>query len=319
MIIIGIFAHNEAAGIGAMIADLVRQDIFAHGARAMILCNGCTDGTADTARAALPAGFPATVVELPEGGKSRTWNRFVHDLAAGAEVLVFADADIALPERRTLSQLVAGLERAHVFNSRPVKDISLQAGGLQDRLIAAAGGSLDDWRRAICGQLYAMRGAVARGVHMPIGLPVEDGFLRAMIATDGMTGPEDLSMIDGGEAWHVYGSERSVRGLIRHQTRIVIGSAVNEAVFRHLRDLPPEGRKAALRLAAQDADWLAQVLARRQGRIWGHVPLHFLFKRSVRMVRARRYAMMLCGFIFDLIVYGLAQLRMARGAGANYW
>lgn len=325
---LGIFAHDEGATIARMVAGVLAQDRGGLDLRVLVLANGCTDDTAARARAA-----GAEVADLPEGGKSRTWNRFVHDLSrSDAEVLIFADADIELPTPDTLLQLVALLQARpglHVANSRPVKDIVARPEGLglQDRLIAMAGGTLDDWRTAICGQLYAMPAARARAHHLPIGLPVEDGFLRAMVLTDGLTAPEDLSRLDGAGAWHVYASERSIGALIRHQVRIVIGSAINSAIFETIVALPPDQRVGVLRSAAEQEGWLPHLLHRRLPR-WpqGWVPVHFLLKRSQNLLRDRRrlwapkgLILLVAGFGFDLIVYLRAQIQMARGTGAGYW
>lgn len=334
---IGVFAHDEAQGIAAMVAELGRQDILLTpdiAARVLILANGCTDGTAAAAeRASAAIGGRIEVVDLPEGGKSRTWNRFVHDLSrSDADILIFCDADIELPDPDSLSRLARGLAARPslwAFNSRPVKDIVHRPEGRSrlDGLIAASAGMLDDWKTAICGQLYAMRADSARSLHLPIGLPVEDGFLRAMILTDALTAPEDTGLIDGGDVWHVYASERSVGALIRHQTRIVIGSAVNAACFAHLRDLPRRARRPELTRAAGDEEWLRRVIRRRLPTLpWGYVPAHFLFKRLARLaqnprdlLRPRRVFVAVAGFGFDLIVYLNAQIRMARGVGAGHW
>ena len=47
---VGVFAHDEASGIGAMIAGLLAQDVTGLDVRIVILCNGCTDGTAVAAK-----------------------------------------------------------------------------------------------------------------------------------------------------------------------------------------------------------------------------------------------------------------------------
>lgn len=339
---IGLFAHDEAAGIAAMLAGLAAQDIWADtglAPRLVVLANGCSDDTAAVARASLaafPPGALAEVAELAEGGKSRTWNAFVHRLARpGAAVLVFCDADIALPEAGTLAALVrALLARPELdgFTSRPVKDLSLPGARLTpvERLIAAGGGTLDDWRSAICGQLYALRAGVARGFHLPVGLPVEDGFVRAMVMTRAFSDLPGGGRIDGDPAiFHVYASERRIAGLIRHQTRIVVGGAVNAAVFAHLVALPgaPAAIPAELARAAADPGWLARVLAAQLPRWpWGWVPLHFLTKRIANLVRAPRalarprgLAVLVAGFSLDLVVWVRAQWRMARGGGPGFW
>ncbi|MGB8812886.1 MAG: glycosyltransferase family A protein [Paracoccaceae bacterium] len=330
---IGVFAHNEKAGIAAMVAELGRQDIAQNpDVRVLILANGCTDDTVTLARTAAH-GTRIEVIDLPLGGKSRTWNRFVHNLSRpDADVLLFCDADIELPLPDTLSRLVGGLMSRpdlHAFNSRPVKDIAHHPHGLTrlDRLIAMAGGTLDDWKTAICGQLYAMPAGVARRFHLPIGLPVEDGFLRAMILTNALTSPENLTLIDGAEVFHIYASERTIPALIKHQTRIVIGSAINAACFAALRDTDPNVRHQTLSAIAKDESWLARTIRARLPRFpFGYVPLHFLTKRAANLARAprdllrpKRLFVLIAGFGFDLIVYLNAQFRMTRGTGAGHW
>ena len=52
---IGIFAHNEAGGIAAMLGELARQDLFCAPGRSVrvhLLANGCSDDTVAVARAA---------------------------------------------------------------------------------------------------------------------------------------------------------------------------------------------------------------------------------------------------------------------------
>lgn len=329
---IGVFAHDEAKGIAAMLRGLVAQDIFSRPgleARVTLLANGCHDDTAARARAlCIPS---LTVVDLPEGGKARTWNRFVHDLSApGADILIFVDADIWWTVPDALSRLALGLAarpELWALSSRPVKDITLAPKGLSPvaRMIAASAGGLDDWRRAICGQLYAMPAARARTLRLPLGLPVEDGFLRALILTGQFTGPEDLSRIDGlEEVFHLYPSERRLWPLIRHQRRLVIGGAVNAAIFARLARLPQRDRAGALATAARDEDWLPHLLREDlPHRPWGYVPTHFLVKRLVRPGAGRRgargVALLLLGLGFDAIVYVLAQVKMARGTGAGHW
>lgn len=326
---IGVFAHNEAAGIAAMVARLAAQDLGGVDARILVLANGCSDAT--VALAAHPA---VAVVDLPLGGKARTWNRFVHDLSRReADVLIFCDADIEFPAPDGLKRLAEGLAARPalwVLNSQPIKDIVARPEGLSglDRMIAAASGGLDDWKSAICGQLYAMPAARARAFHLPVGLPVEDGFLRAMVLTDALTGPQDFARIDGLEGMaHLYASERSIPALIRHQERIVIGSAINAAVFAELRDLPEGARHSALAEAAAQEGWLGAVVRKRLPR-WpfGYVPFHFLGKRVARLfanprdlLRPKKVLVTFLGFGFDAIVFLRAQMRMARGTGAGFW
>ncbi len=336
---IGVFAHNEARCIVKMLQGLMRQETKGLDARIVVLANGCTDSTVELARgfvrssgSALP-GLAVEVLDLKLGGKSRTWNSYVHELSRpDADALIFMDADIDLPEPDSLLRLVQGLTanpHLHAFNSHPIKDIVYRPENLSmlDKVIAMNSETLNDWKTAICGSLYAMPTAKARSLHMPIGLAVEDGFLRAMILTDVMTAEEDLSRIDGGDVFHIFASERSVSALIRHQTRIIIGSAVNTAAFTALHQLPSDQRRKALADAAKQEKWLSEVIQSQLPR-WpfGWIQFHYLTKRigfiarqPHRLLQFRRIAMLIVGFGFDLVVYVNAQIKMARGTGAGHW
>ncbi len=332
---IGVFAHNEAEGIGRMVNRLAAQDILRvtdMEVRVLVLANGCRDATVAIAQAAARNGI--YVVDLAEGGKSRTWNRFVQTISRPeADILVFCDADIEFCDSGALQRLVRGLQarpNLWVLNSKPIKDIVARPEGLsrQDRLIAAAGGGLDDWKTAICGQLYAMPTQTARKFRLPVGLPVEDGFLRAMVLTDALTEAEDFSRIDGSDSVsHIYASERSILALLRHQTRIVVGSAINLACFRFIRTLPEAERHQELRRAMVNDRWLPEVIRRQLPQMpYGYVPPHFMVKRLARVLSNRqdrlnpkRILIALFGTCFDVVVYLRAQAAMARGAGAGFW
>lgn len=336
---IGVFAHNEAGNIVNTLRELVKQETTGLDVRLLVLANGCSDDTvklASTFAKTSAAQYPAIrveVVDLAQGGKSRTWNRYVHDLSrADANILIFADADIELPVADSFLRLVrrsGSSPELHAINSKPVKDIvhRPESLGLKGKAIAMSSGTLDDWKTAICGQLYAMPADKARSIHIPVGLPVEDGFIRAMILTDSMTMGEDLSRIDGDDVFHIFASEQSILGLIRHQTRIVIGSAINAAVFAHLAEVPSTERRAVLADAAKQDAWLQDVIRTRLP-AWpfGWIPTHFLTKRVAfiarhprKLLRPRQWVVLLLGFGFDLVVYVNAQVKMARGVGAGHW
>lgn len=336
---IGLFAHNEEENIVRTLRGFLRQDLEGLDVRLLVLANGCRDATVRVVQAFLESeearacAMVIEVCDLPAGGKSRTWNRFVHDLSRpDADVLVFSDADIRIPEDDAIRRLLMGLsssEALYAFNSHPIKDIVYNPEGLGfiDKLIARGSDTLNDWKTAICGSLYAMPAVRARGFHMPIGLAVEDGFLRAMILTDCLTRPEAFERINGDDVFHIYASERSISALVKHQTRIVIGSAVNAAIFSHLSSLPPEDRHKAVAASAQDDNWLPSVIRSQLPR-WpqGWIPSIYLSKRIRYMLsqprtlrQPKKVLVLLVGFAFDLVVYLNAQWKMARGAGSGYW
>lgn len=339
---IAVFAYQEAENIATVIGDLADQDIFAAAgvdARVWILANGCTDATVPNAEQAVGALAPElaarfVVKDLPEPGKSRTLNRFIHQIArSDVGLFVFMDADIRLVETNTLSEMCGAFEarpELRVFSSRPVKDIDhfdLDV-GIIARLISAGAGGLSDPRKAICGQLYAMRAEVAQRINVPIGLPVEDGFVRAMAVTDFLKGEDDLNRIDGAEEiFHVYESIRTIPELIRHQTRLVVGGAINAVLYGKIAAEAQtiEAAESYLKDVSNDEGWLGKVLQEELPRApFGYVPFHFWILRLKRarlskLTSPRAVLVLILGFALDSIAYVLATLRMARNQAAGHW
>ena len=106
--LIAVLAHNEERRIARCLASL---PLAASGIAVHAVVNGSTDRTAEIAR-----GFASvTVHEYAEGGKSKSWNRFVLDTPGiEADVFVFVDGDAEI------SAAIAWIEAAPCFdrNSR---------------------------------------------------------------------------------------------------------------------------------------------------------------------------------------------------------
>lgn len=338
-----VFAHNEAAAIATFLSDLSEQTLLSDPAidtRVWVMANGCTDDTAERARRWLsesegPLAHRTLVVALEKGGKSRTWNAFTHGAARPeSEFFIFMDSDIRLVAPTTLARMVAAIAsrpELKVFVSRPVKDICHfgRKTGVVGWLISQGSGMLDDFRISIAGSLYVLRSDIARCIAMPIGLPVEDGFLREMVLTDLLSRPEQISRIDGDASiFHVYESIQTVGALLRHQTRLIVGSAINAALFAAIRRRSPtiEDSKAILREAMADEAWLPRLVSAELPRApFGYVPFHFLHKRLAALRRkdvnlnVMKMMMLAIGVVFDAVVYVSATAKMARGEGVGYW
>lgn len=337
-----ILAHNEARDLPKLLADLTRQTLFSDPAvdiRVHVLANGCTDDTVAVAEAAIVAmpealGDRFAVVDRSQPGKSRTMNWFLGNaLRADADLVMFVDGDIRLPVEGSMARMVAEMRTRPellVFTSRPVKDIvheNLPVGPVA-RLIGAGREGLTDHRRSIAGSLFVLRGAFARRLAIPAGLPVEDGFVRAMILTEFLSQPEDFSRIDGDpEVFHIYESVRTLGALLRHQTRLVIGNAVNAALYRRIRQTAPDAGAAErlLKEAAEDEGWVARTLSEELPRApYGYVPFRFATKRISALrgkgrASARALVMLLPGLLLDGIVYVRASLHMALRPSAGHW
>lgn len=339
---LAVFAYNEADKITGLIEDISKQTVFSSpntDIRLLILANGCTDNTVQRAAAMRDTLEPdlssrIEIKDFERGGKSRTMHRFIHSVSRScADLLGFMDADILLPETDTLERMIAQLQNRpalQTFTSRPVKDVSYNNNGhsLIARIIAAGGGGLSNYRTAICGQLFMMKSGMARMIGLPDGLPVEDGFMRAMMLTDLLSAPENFERIDGDpKIYHVYESIQSLPELIHHQTRIVIGSAVNSVLFSKLRREAntKETTHNLLMAASTDSNWLEQTLKENLPKLpYGYVPFHYLFWRIQAYPKSGKYGlksliMLFLGFGLDLVVYIRASFHMMTRPMSGYW
>lgn len=311
---IGMLAHNEAAVIRRTIASLARQSIFDPACAAvvgldaievLVVPNGCSDDTAGIARDALALLLPhvaAAVRVLEQGGKANAWNRFVHELARpDATLLTLMDADIEFGSDDVLERLVRRLgedPRRDVTSDRAVKDYRGKRltlfNRLSRRVSAQGGGGNGDGNGGLCGQLYCARADVLRQIWLPLGLPVEDGFLAAMLGSDGFTLPQGRDAIAGvPEAWHYYEPLTQPMAFIRHEARIIVGSVINARLFALMWEAGKTGHAGdyVRRRNAEDPRWVEGVceeIRRERGR-W-LVPSAFVWWRlaPLRQQPARR-------------------------------
>ncbi len=280
-ICLGVLAHNEETNIAATLGDLIKQDLWRcpeHHPGLLVVVNGSTDRTADLARQILSgSGISHEVVELTVAGKANAWNRFVHELSpADADVLILADADIRLPQSDALRRLVQALtEHPEAFAAvdQPVKDIALHTDqGLRGRLSVAASALANSGPISLCGQLYAARATPLRRIFLPEPMLVEDGFIRAMLLTEGFSKPEDIGRLVRAEGvYHIFEAEMRATTVFRHEKRILIGTVSNLLLFDQARALAGDGVAVGDWLRArtqEDPDWFRKLIRERLGN-WG--------------------------------------------------
>ncbi|MCY3896904.1 MAG: glycosyltransferase [Chloroflexi bacterium] len=105
LVAVVIAAHNEAALIGAKVRNVFEQDYAPGTYTCTVVCDGCTDDTADAARAA--GDERLRVIELPRQLGKLAAIRAALPHARG-EVIAFTDANVLLA-RDALRHLVAPL------------------------------------------------------------------------------------------------------------------------------------------------------------------------------------------------------------------
>lgn len=175
---VGIFAHQEERRIAACLASLPldRPDTLFH-----VLVNGSTDATVARARTAAHGRANVIVHDLHPGGKSRTWNHFIHHLLTDDEdavILMDGDAEIA---PGSIDALVAALVADPAANAA--------AGMPMNGRKAAAYRAILRKDRGIFGDLYALAGPFvaairAAGLRLPDDLIGDDGLVAAWAHTN---------------------------------------------------------------------------------------------------------------------------------------
>lgn len=341
---IGVLAHNEEPRIGKTLQSLFAQDAFQRFAtEVVIVANGCTDETVAVARRLLadhhavwsPRGS-ARVEELVVAGKTNAWNQFVHEFSSPrASVLVLMDADITLLNVDTISSMVMTLEnspQAVVCVDRPVKDIEANINRtFFQRLLVAATSEIDPNDVPLCGQLYCARSAEMRQIKMPpVQLPSEDGFLRALLLTEGFTKPENLRRIvlDSNVA-HSFASVATLKELFKHEKWLVAGVIVNMLLFeRFWAECAPD--RSAMTLMKywleQDPEWLPRyVHGQAQERGWRLLPRPWWTRRWSRLRklplgrRLRHFPVAVMAAAMDMLIFIAAISDVRRGRATRYW
>lgn len=344
-VLCAILCYNEEDVIGRMLHRLMDQTLFSDPGiekTLMVVPNGCKDdtaGVASRAMAEIEASNPDIhntifrVETIEEGGKANAWNEVVWRLMPEhTDAVIFFDADTKITSDDGLMKLLDGLraEGTLVCSSMPVKDLAFEERlSLKEKLIASNSRVLDGKSANISGSLYAIRREALRDLRMPKGLPVEDGFIDAMVKTDGLRHPVRLSAVVRGEGVeHVYASERTFAAIARHQERLVLGSAINDHLIKMMEAMPAEQSRAETfaRLDREEPGWISRLISDHRQRGLPLVPRHFLTKRWGRLKEgglAERIALfpkVLAGFGLDAAAYLGARQRMkAPDRGVGHW
>jgi glycosyltransferase involved in cell wall biosynthesis len=340
---IGVLAHDEAPRIGKTLQSLFAQDVFQRFAtEIVIVANGCTDETARVARrsladhhAAWSARGTARVEELVVAGKANAWNQFVHELSSPrASVLVLMDADITFLKTNTISSMVSTLEKcpqAVVCVDQPIKNIQIKPNRtFFERLLVSVTPKINPDDVPLCGQLYCALSAPVRQIKLPVEITCEDGFLRALLLTNGFTAPENLRRIVlDSNVSHSFESVASLRELFNHEKWLVAGSIVDMLLFeRFSAECTPDRNAMALirKWQQHDRDWLPRYIESQvQTRGWGLLPRPWWTRRwsGLRKLplgrRLLRVPVAVIATAMDALIFIAAIRDVRRGRAFRYW
>jgi len=264
-ICITILAHNEQRRIAACL-NSIPDDL--PNCAIHVVVNGSSDATARIAR---DLNKPNTVVhEFAEGGKSRSWNRFVfHTLHSFADIHIFVDGDAELV-RGSVPALVATLR------SNPHANLAsaIPANGRKAAYYAAQMMT----EHGVFGDLYALKGSfLARmkeaGIRLPNDLIGDDGLIGALAKTDLQHEDHwDNTRVqictDAGflcQPVHL-GNPSTLRGQYRRMINYSVRHFQNKIITAIMRSTGPIGLPQ--QLVSMYPQWLPKFAPRRDPRVW---------------------------------------------------
>lgn len=340
---IGIFAHNEADNITATLNSLAQQDIFSPltlpkcQVRVSILANGCTDDTVAIAEAYLKKmpRFKAQVIVIDKPGKSNAWNEFIHSAESKtADYFVCMDSDIKFGSDNVISTLISRLsasDEAYLAVDIAQKDTLLKPRKtIIEKVSLFFSRIMRQGSSAVAGSLYCGKADQLRKIYMPDGLPVEDGFLRAMLVTELFTKKDNnLRILVVDEVCHYFTPDSSIKLLFRHEERLLIGTFINSIVYGYLWEKVAETKIDAGSLVAcnnrDQPNWVEGLINSHRETHDPMIPRHFYHKYWKRWVTFNLWAKVLTFpviIVASVIKYFLlkkVELRLLRESGIGYW
>lgn len=346
---IGMLARNEAARIAQTLRSLFEQSVFSAGGPTLpeaqweliVVPNGCSDATAEVARAALaqlkPAQVSASVVEVRASGKSNAWNRYVHEFSRkDANFILMLDADIEFGHPHTIRNSIeelAATPSADVAVDRPLNSIARkETRTLLESIRIKLSRSRFDGPPGIAGSFYCARAPMLRAIWMPLGLAAEDGFLRDMVITNLFRSEVDFGkVVRANDAFHFYEATPDLAQTFKHELRIAIGTALNcYLAWDFLKfATDPKGPGAGVLIKnciEHDPDWYRKYIDNEiTQRGWWVLPKGMVFRSFARLRdltlpnKVKRMPLVVLLFLFDLAVCVAANNRLKKREAVGFW
>jgi glycosyltransferase involved in cell wall biosynthesis len=242
MISVIIPAHNESS----VIARTLEAMTVAAGPRELdviVVCNGCTDNTADVARR---FGPPVRVIETEVASKTHALN--LGDEAARAFPRIYADADVVITIE-TIRGLARRLEQGDVLAVAPTPNFDLTTCSWPVRACYEIRSLLPSAKEGIGGSgVYALSQAGRERFREFPALTADDGFVRIQFQSGER---ESLRSVHS-----TVFPPRTIKNLIATKTRAHYGSYELAGLFPDLwKNRGESNNKSLLRLFRDPRLW----------------------------------------------------------------
>lgn len=333
-----IIAKDEAACIGNLINQVHRQTVLTdvRAAEVLVICNGCTDDTAEVAGEAFSnldwgSIVKTFVYEFKEAGKARSWNEVVHNIISDdTDIAIFVDADIELFDQFVLSDLLTQLEYnkgAVAVSGWPIKDIARKDRKTAIDQFSLKVSSQTQYEHSINGSLYAAEMRCLKPIWLPVPIPGEDGMLSAVIKTRGFTSAPDQNLIIRAKRPTHYYEAHTIGGFFRHEQRMVIGTTINGWLFERFweRSHSQHIGEMVRALNNERPDWVGEIIAEKVRGRWWILPKRLLTWRLYNLQAigwkeaARRAPFSIGATIINILPCIMANRVLKKRTAASYW
>jgi glycosyltransferase involved in cell wall biosynthesis len=204
-----IAAYNEEDVIGRCL-DALLQDPRSGELEIVVVCNGCTDRTAEVARS---YGHPVTVIETPIASKTAALN--LGDALVAGFPRFYVDADVVL-SIASIRRIAACLVENDALAASPAMDVDLQASSLVVRAYYRIWKGLPYVREGMIGVgVYALSEEGRARFRMFPEVIADDGYVRMLFSS--------AERIHVADAPVRISAPAAVSGLLRIKTRSRLG------------------------------------------------------------------------------------------------
>lgn len=340
---IGIFAHNEADNITATLNSLAQQDIFSpltlpkSQVRVSILANGCTDDTVAIAQAYIKQvpRLRAQIIVIDKPGKSNAWNEFIHSPESkSVDYFLCMDSDIKFGSNNVISTLICRLsasDEAYLAVDIAQKDTLLKPHKtIIEKVSLFFSRIMRQGSSAVAGSLYCGKADQLRKIYMPDGLPVEDGFLRAMLVTELFTKKDNNKRIlVVNDVCHYFTPDASIKALLRHEERLLIGTFINSVIYGYLWQQVAASQSDAGSVVAnnnrRDPGWVEGLINSYREAHNPLIPKHFYYKYWKRWaafslgVKILTLPVIIVASLIKYFLLKKVERRLLAESGLGYW
>lgn len=220
MLSIIIPAHNEETVIGRCISAITGRTASGE-LEVIVACNGCTDNTAEVARA---AGEQVTVIETPVASKSNALN--LGDQVAGGFPRFYVDADVILPIE-SIREVTRVLNEGRALAAAPLMQVDLTDRPWTVRVFYKVWVNLPYCRRGMIGSgVYALSEEGRKRFDRFPPVTADDAFVRLHFR------PEERMTVE--TCTFTIRAPRTLSSLIAIKTRSHFGNRELKARFPHL-------------------------------------------------------------------------------------